>query len=73
MVRVSIKVRNGAVHFDVVVQAESICRAVSLVGVRYPKSDVRVKFPIDPESFFMEDPTARTGILGFAQPDAIAA
>lgn len=73
MVRVLIEVRSGAVHLDMVVQAGSIWRAVGLVGGRYPRGDVRVKFPIDPESFFVEDPTTRAGIVGFAQPDAIAA
>jgi len=46
MVRVSIEVRNGAARFDVMVSAESVQRAVSLVGGRYPGRDVRVKVPI---------------------------
>jgi hypothetical protein len=58
MVNVSIEVRSEAAQFDVGVQAESIQRAMSLVRERYPKGNVRVKFPIEPESFFVEDPTA---------------
>ena len=64
MVKVSMEVRSGAAHFDVAVQAESIQRAVSFVQERYSKSSVKVKFPIEPESFFVEDLTARSGIVG---------
>ena len=56
--KVSIEVRNGAAHFDVTVRAESIRRAVSIVGGQYSSSDVRVKFPIDPEGFFVADRAA---------------
>ena len=58
MVKVSIKVCSGATDFELAVRAESIQRAVSLVADRYPKGDVWVKFPIDPEGFFVEDPAA---------------
>jgi hypothetical protein len=64
MVKVSIEVRSGAARFDVGVQAESIQRAVSFVEERYSKSSVKVKFPIEPESFFVEGPSARRGIVG---------
>jgi hypothetical protein len=73
MVKVSIEVRYGAVQFGVAVQAESIDRALSLVAVRYPKSDVRVMFPIDPEGFFVKDSTARAGVISVEQRDRIAA
>ncbi len=59
MVKVSIEVRSGAVRFDVAVRAESIRRTVSIAEGRYPERNVRVKFPIDPEGFFVEDPTTR--------------
>jgi hypothetical protein len=73
MVKVSIEVRSGAAHFDVAVQAESIQRAVSFVQARYPKGNVRVKFPIEPKSFFVEDPTARGGIVDMELPARVAA
>ncbi len=73
MVKVSIEICSGAARFDVVVQAESIQRAVNLVGERYPGGDVLLKFPIEPEGFFVKDPAARAGIVGFEQPDGIAA
>jgi hypothetical protein len=68
MVKVSMEIRSGAAHFDVGVQAESIQRAVSFVKERYSKANVRVKFPIEPESFFVEDPSARTRIVGLELP-----
>lgn len=73
MVKVSVEVRSGAAHFEVGVQAESIQRAMSFVKERYSKGSVKVKFPIEPESFFVEDPTARTEIVGLELPARAAA
>ena len=63
MVEVLIEVHEVATLFSVSVRAESIQRAVDIVGGRYPGRDVRVKFPIDPVDFFVEDPAARSGIV----------
>jgi hypothetical protein len=52
MIEVSIEVREGNAPFRVAVRAESISQAVSNVKERHPGGDVRVVFPIDPESFF---------------------
>ncbi len=73
MVKVLIEVRKGAAHCAVEVQAESIRQAVSLVGGRYPGGAIRVKFPIDQEGFFVKDPAAQAGIVGFEHPERIAA
>jgi hypothetical protein len=73
MVKVSIEVCNGAVHFNVSVKAQSIERAVSVVRGSYPGCVVRVKFPIDPEGFFVKELAARTSIVEVDQPDLIAA
>ena len=70
MVEVSIEVRSGAARFDVAVRAKSIGQAVSLVAGRYPGGEVAVKFPMDPEGFFVTDPVA----FGFEQqPEGMAA
>jgi hypothetical protein len=73
MVKVSIEVRNGAARFDVAVQAESIQRALSFVGERYPDGNVRVKFPIDAEGFFVKDTADQTQLVGYKQAGGIAA
>ena len=73
MVKVSIEVRNGAATFSVAVQARSIERALSFVQQRYPEGEVRVKFPIEPEGFFVEDRTARVRLVGFEAPQRMAA
>jgi hypothetical protein len=73
MVKVSIEVRSRATRFSVAVQAESIERAVSLVAGLHPDRAYRVKFPIDPEGFFVKDSAARPEIVSFEQPDLIAA
>jgi hypothetical protein len=73
MVKVSMEVRSGAAHFDVAVQAESIQRAVSFVQERYSKGSVRVRFPIEPESFFVEDLTATRGIVSLEDRARVAA
>jgi hypothetical protein len=40
------------------VLAKSIQQALNIVAARYPGSVAKVKFPIDPESFFAEDSAA---------------
>jgi hypothetical protein len=73
MVKISIEVRSGAARFDVAVRAESIQRAVSFVEERYSKSSVKLRFPIEPEGFLVEDPTVLTGIVGPELPARVAA
>jgi len=59
MIKISLEVREGAVLSRVAVQAESICRAVSIVKGRYPGREVRIVFPIDAEAFSIEGPKKR--------------
>jgi hypothetical protein len=73
VVRLSIEVRNGAARFGVAVRAESIRRALSIVGNRYPGGEVEVEFPIDPEGFFVKDPAATEGPVEFEKRERIAA
>jgi hypothetical protein len=58
MIRISVQVSSGTARFRVVVQAESIERAVESVGRQYPGKVCEVTFPIDPETFFVEDSVA---------------
>ena len=58
MVKVSIEVHDGTARFMVAIKARSIQQALSSVAARHPSSVTRVKFPIDPESFFVEDSAA---------------
>ena len=55
MVKVSIEVHDGTARFAVAIKAQSIQQALSIVAARYPSNAARVKSPIDPESFFVED------------------
>jgi hypothetical protein len=73
MVKVSVDVHSGGARFRVAVQARSIRRAVSLVGARYQDAEVRVKFPIEPESFFVEVPAARAELVESDHPKEMAA
>ena len=58
MVKASIEVHSKTACFVVAVQAKSIQRALCIVAARHPGSVARVKFPIDPEGFFVEDSAA---------------
>ena len=58
MVKVAIEVHDGTARFMVAIKAQSIQQALSTVAARHPSSVTRVKFPIDPESFFVEDSAA---------------
>ena len=73
MVRVSIRIREGASCFDVSVQAQSIRQAVGIAVARYPGADVRVSFPIDGEVFFVEEPGSRASRLRREWPERAAA
>ena len=68
MVRVTVEVSSGAACCKVAVQAESIQRAVEIVEGLNPGADFRVTFPIDPETFFVEDHAAATGLIGQEKP-----
>jgi hypothetical protein len=58
MVKVSIEVHDGTIHFAVAGLAKSIQQALSIVAARYLGSVAKVKFPITPEGFFVEDSAA---------------
>ena len=55
MVRISVEVKSGAARFRVMVQAESIERALEVARRHNPDKECRVTFPLDPEIFFVED------------------
>ena len=55
MVRISVQVSSGSARFRVMVQAESIERALEIARRYNPAAECQVYFPIDPESFFVED------------------
>ena len=58
MVKVSIEVHDGTARFAVAVLAKSIQQALSIVSAQYPGCVARVRFPIEPEGFFVEDAAA---------------
>jgi hypothetical protein len=72
MVRVSIRIREGASRFDIPVQAQSIRRALGIAAARYPGADVRVSFPIDAETFFAGEPGSRAARLGRERSERVA-
>ena len=55
MIRNSVQVSSGAARFKVAVQAESIERALKIAARQNPCKECEVTFPIDPETFFVED------------------
>jgi hypothetical protein len=61
MIRVSMEVREETAMSRATVRAESIREAVNITRRRYPGRDVRVIFPIDPETFFIDDPADGDG------------
>jgi hypothetical protein len=73
MVKVLIEVRNRTAYFNVAVKAQSIEKAANVVRAIYPDCGVRVKFPIAPEGFFVNEPALRAGIVGIDRPDLLAA
>ena len=72
MIRVDVEVGSGGGLFRAAVKAESIARAVALARVRYPGSNIRVLFPIDPNAFFVEGchPAAESILLEVPEEEA---
>ena len=58
MVRITVEIGWEAIRYRVAVQAESIRRALEIVEGMNPGREIKVAFPIDPESFFVEEPAA---------------
>jgi hypothetical protein len=56
MIRISVQVSSGAVRFEVAVEAESIEQALAIAARQNPGKECEVMFPINPETFFGEDP-----------------
>jgi hypothetical protein len=54
MIRASVQVRGDSNAFSVTVRAENLQRAVELAAQRYPGRAVGLRFPLDPEAFFVE-------------------
>ena len=63
MIRISVQVSSGTARFRVAIQAESIERALEIVARQNPGKEYEVAFPIDPETFFVEDSVATLGQL----------
>jgi hypothetical protein len=55
MIRISVHVSSGTARFSVAIQAESIERALEIVARQNPGKECEVAFPIDPETFFVDD------------------
>jgi hypothetical protein len=73
MIKVSVEVRNGSARFRVSVQAENIRRALGMVGGRYPHGEVRLVFPVEPEGFFVSEPSVLMRATGRQQTYEVAA
>jgi len=61
---IRVRVDAGATG-EVIVQAESIGQALNIAGGVFPGSELRVSFPLDPESFFVQDGS----VAGVVEPD----
>lgn len=64
VIKISVEARKGAARFDVSVRATSVRRAMNLVGA---------KFPVEPESLFVNDPDAGAELTGSERTGRIAA
>lgn len=58
MIRIRVEVDNEGNAMGVTVQAESIGQALSMASGFFPSGELRVAFPLDPESFFVRDGSA---------------
>lgn len=55
MIRIRLEVGNEGDAVGLAVQAESIGQALQIARAVFPSSELRVSFPLDPDSFFVRD------------------
>ena len=55
MIIVTVEVGSRVQRFRLTLCAPSIERAMSMAKARYPDSEVKLLFPIDPDTFFAKD------------------
>lgn len=63
MIRASVEVKDENSAFSIGVYAENLRRAVEFAANRYPGYAVSVRFPLDPEVFFVEGSASKTGTV----------
>ncbi len=63
MIRASVEVIGNNSAFTIAVYAENLRRAVEFAAKRYPSYAVSVRFPLDPEVFFVEGPAVGSETL----------
>lgn len=63
MIKISVQVSSGTARFRVTIQAESIERALQIAARKNPGKACEVTFPLDPETFFVDDSAAPIGQL----------
>jgi hypothetical protein len=63
MIKISVQVSSGTARFRVTIQAESIERALQIAARQNPGKACEVMFPLDPETFFVDDSAAPIGQL----------
>ncbi len=61
MIRVCIEVDCGTVRSTLSVRAESIRQALEVAGEQSPSCALSVVFPLDPDTFFVREPSAEVG------------
>ncbi len=64
MIRISVEVSSGGARFRVMIQAESIERALEIAKRHNPGKECRVTFPLDPRAFFVRGGGATAGEVG---------
>lgn len=73
MINVSLEVSSSDdARLGLSVRAESIRQAASIAQTLYPGAQIRVIFPIEPETFFVIDPAATVGPVELKMPQLIA-
>jgi hypothetical protein len=69
MIRASVEVKDENSAFSIAVCAENLERVVEYAAIRYPGRTVRVRFPLDPEMFFVEGTTFGTETVELGAAD----
>jgi len=64
MIRASVEITGNNSAFSIAVYAENLRQAVEFAASRFPGRAVSVRFPLDPEVFFVEGPAIGSETVG---------
>ncbi len=63
MIRISVEVGQGTARYRVAIRAKNIGRALEIVGSQSTGREVKIRWPTNPEAFYVREAGMMVGAL----------